>query len=58
MVDTPASGPPAKREGPSAPADAREARLAGALRANLRRRKAASKAASEAAAKPASGEED
>jgi hypothetical protein len=54
MVDTPASEPPAKREGPSPAAAARESRLAGALRANLRRRKAAFKAA----AKPAVGEED
>jgi hypothetical protein len=48
MVDTPTSGPPAERR--VAPlATARESRLAAALRANLRRRKAAPKAGAEAA---------
>jgi hypothetical protein len=48
MVDTPTSGPPAERR--VAPlATARESRLAAALRANLRRRKAAPKTGAEAA---------
>ena len=40
MADTPTSPPPVKRPEPVPAATPREARLAAALRANLRRRKA------------------
>jgi hypothetical protein len=42
-VDRPDQRTPAPDQGDSAPSDPREARLAAALRANLRRRKAAPK---------------
>jgi hypothetical protein len=49
MVDTPTSGPPIRHRSSPAAATAREARLAAALKANLRRRKTASKATPNAA---------